>query len=68
MTFLSDAEESLRRQDGVIRRQREALAEIRERHREELWPDGSGSNCRECNGRRFPCPTLQIIRAENADG
>jgi hypothetical protein len=30
VTFLSDAEESLRHQDGVIRRQREALAEIRD--------------------------------------
>jgi len=35
--------------------------EIRNRHSEEPWSDGSGSNCRECHGRRFPCPTRSAI-------
>jgi hypothetical protein len=42
----------------------ERIAEVlalRDRHRKEPWPNGTGSNCAECNGRRFPCPTRQVL-------
>lgn len=37
------------------------LLELRVRHHEQPWPDGTGSNCAECVGRRFPCPTRQSL-------